>query len=109
MFPVVAEGPTPTEPITFVGHADRIEDVAILQDASHEMRVFSASRDKSARVWDPRIGSQENAGREVIALRRHTQGVTAVDASVDGNVVMTAGRDGAVVLWPAAAAQSPEN
>mgnify|MGYP003662816700 CR=1 FL=1 len=106
---IVADEPQKTKLIQLVGHADRIEDVAIVQDKSGEMRVLTASRDKSARVWDPRIDSDDRLGREVISLRRHTQGVTAVDATSDGRVAMTAGRDGAVMLWPAGPAESPKS
>ena len=96
------------EPIEFVGHADRIEDVAIIQDASGQMRVLTASRDKSARVWDPRIERADGIGREIVSLRRHTLGVTAIDASSGGQIVMTAGRDGSVILWPADPAKPPQ-
>ena len=93
--------------IELIGHADQIEDIAIIQDASGEMRVLTASRDKTARVWDPRIDGGYDQGREVISLRRHSQGLTAVDSTADGRIVMTAGRDGTVVLWPAAEARPP--
>jgi len=107
LWPVVEAGETLPEPIRLIGHADRIEGVAIVQDASQEMRVLTASRDKSARVWDPRLGHADRLGREVVSLRRHTQGVTAVEATAGGELVMTAGRDGAVVLWPAGGAEPP--
>jgi WD40 repeat protein/serine/threonine protein kinase len=99
-------------PIVFQGHADRIEDIQVLMDGSTQPRILTASRDKSARVWDPRIGSPDKLAREVVALRRHTQGVTAIDVTTDGQLLMTAGRDGAVILWPAAKGESlaePEN
>ena len=93
-------------PITFAGHADRVEGIQILMDGSNQPRVFTASRDKSARVWDPRLPQDPaqplmTEGREIVALRKHTQGVTAIDVTADGKLLMTAGRDGAVILWPA--------
>ncbi len=97
-------------PTVFRGHADRIEDVAFLQSGREPMRVLTASRDKSFRVWDPSpiTGSSLEGdrvdhamGREILTLRGHTQGLTAVDASSSGNLIMTAGRDGKVILWPA--------
>jgi WD40 repeat protein len=102
-----------TKPRVMKGHADRIESICVLQDGTDQIRVLTASRDKSARVWDPRLSvssvdpSQESdviEGREVLAFRRHSQGVTAVDCTSDGSLVVTAGRDGRVLLWPA---QSP--
>ena len=105
---------TASEPIVLEGHADQIEDVAIIQDASREMRVLTASQDKSVRLWDPRIGTQQTMGRkaarkmarEMLTIRKHTMGVTAVDVTSDGNLVLTASRDGSVILWPAAASDS---
>ncbi|MCA9137035.1 MAG: protein kinase [Planctomycetales bacterium] len=103
-----------TVPSVMTGHADRIESIAVLRDASNQIRVMTASRDKSARVWDPRIGSppqqspdqphEQNLivqGREILSLQRHTQGVTAIDCTSQGDLVMTAARDGKVLLWPA--------
>ena len=98
------------KPRVMRGHADRIESIAVVQDLSDSIRVLTASRDKSARVWDPRLDVQGKdsidseepiAGREVLSLRRHTQGVTAIDCTGDGDLVMTAARDGRVLLWPA--------
>ncbi len=88
-------------PIIFEGHADRIEDIQILMDGSTQPRVLTAARDKSARIWDPRLSNKEKVAREIMTLRKHTQGVTAIDVTSDGNLLMTAGRDGAVILWPA--------
>ncbi|TWU05028.1 WD40 repeat domain-containing serine/threonine protein kinase [Stieleria varia] len=90
-----------TKPILFTGHADRVESVAIIQDQSQQMRVLTCSRDKSTRLWDPRVELGEAVGREILTLRKHTQGVTSVGVTSDGQLVMTAGRDGAVILWPA--------
>ncbi|PAY20541.1 hypothetical protein CKO51_05705 [Rhodopirellula sp. SM50] len=98
------------KPRVMRGHADRIESIAVLNDGSGQVRVLTASRDKSARVWDPRLEVLEDDlsadsdlifGRELLALRRHTQGVTAIDCDADGNLIMTAARDGKVLLWPA--------
>ena len=101
LWKVGAAGSTANAPIVFEGHADQIEDVAILQSGAAPMRVMTASLDKSARIWDPRIGSPDRVGRELLTLRKHTLGVTAIDATKDGGLIMTAGRDGAVILWPA--------
>ena len=108
MWRIPAVGQRVEAPIILEGHADRIEDIKILMDGSTQSRVLTAARDKSARVWDPRLGDLQNRdpddrmAREIITLRKHTQGVTAIDVTSDGNLLMTAGRDGAVILWPAA-------
>ena len=88
-------------PFILDGHSDRIEDITLLLDGSKQPRLFTASRDKSVRVWDPFADKDQRTGREIVALRRHTQGVTAVDAISDGQLLMTAARDGTVILWPA--------
>ncbi|QEF99880.1 Serine/threonine-protein kinase PknD [Stieleria maiorica] len=106
------------KPRVMRGHADRIESISVVSDGSSPIRVLTASRDKSARVWDPRLSVQQDDlsaasdvifGREVLALRRHTQGVTAIDRSADGNLVITAARDGNVLLWPAPDARPIDN
>ncbi|TWT52529.1 Serine/threonine-protein kinase PknD [Rubripirellula amarantea] len=100
-------------PIEFSGHAGNIDDVKILGTIDSGLRVFSASSDDSARIWDSMIrlvnGKAEvtsNEGREVLSLQKHRGDVTAIDVTDDGRLMMTAGRDGQVILWPATA---PEN
>ncbi len=98
---VVAANEPIAVPIEFVGHAEPIEDIKVLSSSAGPLRVLTASRDKSVRLWDPRIGSDDPKGRELLNLREHTQGVTAVDASESGDLVITAGRDADLILWPA--------
>ena len=93
-------------PIEMNGHAQRIEDIAILQDGSSPLRVFTASADQTVRVWDPRLSvkrdpSEISQAREVLVLEKHTSSVTAVDLAERGAWMMSAGRDGVVNLWPA--------
>jgi len=95
-------------PILFKGHADQIEDIKFISSHVGAIRILTASRDKSTRVWDPRINSEHRLGREILSLREHSQGVTAVDATANGNLVVTAGRDAEVVLWPASPVEPPE-
>ncbi|QDT12194.1 WD40 repeat domain-containing serine/threonine protein kinase [Planctomycetes bacterium K23_9] len=102
LFAVAKPDANPARAIIMEGHADVIEDIAVIQDGSQEMRILTGSLDKTARVWDPRVGSDQDRAREILTLRRHTLGVTAVDVSRDGNIAMTASRDGSVILWPAA-------
>lgn len=84
-----------------VGHADRIEDIIFLEDESQQIRILTASRDKSARVWDPRLDRSEPAAREILSLRGHALGVTGIDVSPNQQTVVTSGADGKIVLWPA--------
>ena len=100
LFEVVAPGQSNEKPILFEGHSDQIEDVAILQSESTAMRVLTASLDKSTRVWDPRLETEAQDARELLTLRKHRLGVTSVDVTKDGELVMTASRDGTVILWP---------
>ncbi|MBX3443865.1 MAG: protein kinase [Planctomyces sp.] len=91
------------------GHADAITAVGFLEQAADagSLRYLTASRDRSARLWNVQEQRsidetmQEVRVREVLALRRHELGLTAVQATQDGQALMTAGLDGRVILWPA--------
>lgn len=102
--------PTPgrqMELVTLSGHAGTVNDVGLIGNDAGSMRVFSASQDGTTRVWDPQFaastanGNESVGGREIISLRRHEGDVTALDTTANGNLLMTAGGDGQVVLWPA--------
>ena len=96
-------------PIVFQGHADRIEDIQVLMDGSTQPRVLTASRDKSAHVWDPRIGSPDKLAREVVALRTtharchgdrcYRQRRIADDCRARRRRHSLAGRQGSIVGW----------
>ncbi|TWU59308.1 Serine/threonine-protein kinase PknD [Rubripirellula tenax] len=108
----VAGGPLGA-PSILDGHADVIRDVAML-GAGDTLRVLTASSDDSARVWDPRLGTLDpnqhpEPGREIVSLRRHVGDVTSVDTTDGGNLLMTAGHDGTVILWPAVASHAIES
>ncbi len=92
------------DPVVLAGHADVVNDVKLIGQVGSNLRVLSASADDTARVWDPQLATQvdgDRAGRELLSLRRHSGDVTAIDATENGDLVMTAGRDGTVILWPA--------
>lgn len=92
-----------TQPIICEGHADAVRDLVLVGEGE-AMRVLTASADDSARVWDPKITSlsaEDRRGREVVSLRRHKGDVTSVDVIDEGRLLMTAGADGKVILWPA--------
>jgi len=87
----------------FTGHADEISDIKFISsDSPANFRIVSASRDTLARVWDPRIEHPEEnvSPRELLVLRGHMLGVTAVDTTDQGRLLMSAGLDGEVILWP---------
>jgi WD40 repeat protein len=88
-------------PIVLSGHADVINDLTLIGASLQDLRVLTASADDTARLWDPRFNSKSGLGREMLSLRRHQGDVMAVDATENGDLVMTAGRDGMVILWPA--------
>ncbi|WP_456061996.1 protein kinase domain-containing protein [Aporhodopirellula aestuarii] len=104
----------------FQGHAEAIQDVALAGNilpsdaAGSTLRLFTASQDRSVRVWDPRFSVELSVedgtampeqigpkGRELLELLRHTDGVMAVDVNAEDTLMMTAGREGKVILWPA--------
>ncbi|WP_437223378.1 protein kinase domain-containing protein [Planctomicrobium sp. SH661] len=87
----------------FSGHADEISDIDFISSPNPaNLRIVSASRDMLVRIWDPRIENLEEAvaPRELLVLRSHTLGVTAVDMTDDNRLLMSAGLDGDVILWP---------
>jgi WD40 repeat protein/serine/threonine protein kinase len=90
-------------PVILKGHADSIEDIKIAGDPGQGYRVFTASADDSVKVWDPRTADENKLrqGREILSLEKHRSDVTAVDLSDDGRLMITAGKKGQVILWPA--------
>ncbi len=101
-------GGDPELPIVMRGHSDTVNDIALLGENKAELRLMTASSDGTARVWDPRLSERDDQGkhpgpREILSLRRHTGNVNAIDTTRDGRLMMTAGSDGTVILWPAGA------
>ena len=92
--------------VVLEGHAGLVNDITFMGSDANTLRVLTASADDTARVWDPRLGVTDVdgnlvGGREIISLRRHRGDVTAIDATPNGSLLLTAGRDGKVILWPA--------
>jgi hypothetical protein len=90
-------------PIELIGHAEPISDVAML---TNPLRLFTASEDRSVRVWDPIAqGTQPDEpnrfGRVLLELRGHKDALSAMDLTDNGDLMMTASEDGTVRLWPA--------
>ncbi|SMP56426.1 hypothetical protein SAMN06265222_105155 [Neorhodopirellula lusitana] len=94
-------------PVIAQGHAEAIEDIAIFGTTrQNNQRLFTASQDRSVRVWDPRDPTNPTRGRELLELVGHQDGVTSVSLNPSGDVMVTAGRDGRVLLWSAASGRS---
>jgi WD40 repeat protein/serine/threonine protein kinase len=100
----------------FQGHAEAIRDLSLTGRFNEDpavqstLRLCTVAQDRSLRVWDPRLmphieGHSKHAaaqvGRELLELVQHRDGVTAIELNSDGDLMMTAGRDGNVILWPA--------
>lgn len=104
------DGDSVNDPIELIGHADVIHDVSLLGHDPSGLRVITASADDTARIWDPRLDrdpDERSGGREILSLRQHVGDITSVDVTSDGSLLMTSGRDGNVILWPAQ--PPPEN
>jgi len=85
--------------MSLAGHTAELTAVAFSPDSS---RVLTAGRDNLVKVWDLE-------GTELLTLRGHTAEVTSAVFTENGDRldVLTAGRDGAAILWPAAPKNSP--
>ena len=68
------------------------EEVAILRDGK---RIVTASKDKTARVWDA------ESGKELRKLEGHTSLVNGVAFSPDGKRIVTASADKTARVWDA--------
>jgi WD40 repeat protein len=73
---------------TLRGHAGAVRSLAY----GREGRLASAGDDRAVRVWDP-------AGRELLALRGHTETLRAITFSADGHRLASASDDGTIKVW----------
>lgn len=72
------------------GHNDQVLSAAFSPDGRS---IVTASRDKTARIWDA------NGGHEIAVLRGHERQVTSASFSPDGKWVVTASADKTARIW----------
>jgi WD40 repeat protein len=82
-----------SRPISLIGHEDSVWSAAFSPDGS---RIVSASRDKTARVWDVATAKQ------IAVLRGHGDSVGSAAFSPDGSRIVTASSDNTARIWDAA-------
>jgi len=81
---------------TLLGHRGAVVAVAYSPDGGE---IVTGSRDRTARLWDPRTG------RALAVLEGHTSPVTSVSFSGDGSLVLTSAPDGTARLFRAETAE----
>ncbi|MBI4285092.1 MAG: hypothetical protein HY670_04215, partial [Chloroflexi bacterium] len=79
------------------GHKDAVENVAFSPDGKF---ITTASRDKTARVWEVATG------QSLAILRGHEDAVESAAFSPDGKLVVTASKDNTAWVWEVATGQS---
>jgi len=94
------------ELLRLVGHAGEVTAVAIAADPRGKFRVLTGSSDHTAKLWDVgtlagAAGEEPSAARELLTFKGHLRGVTSVAFSPTDLSLLTAGRDGVSILWPA--------
>ena len=89
------------QPIVLSGHDDGVCSVAV----SPNGRIVSGSRDRTVRVWNPRVAADQPG--HMVVLRGHGGWVTSVAVSPDGRIV-SGSSDGTIRVWnPHAVADQP--
>jgi len=74
------------------GHKSEINMVKYSPTGKH---IYSASQDKSIKMWDVATGIDVNT------LNAHEAGVTSIDLSEDGKLLVSGDRNGTIILWDA--------
>jgi WD40 repeat protein len=78
--------------LAITGHTDWVRWAAFSPDGR---RIVTASKDRTARIWDAAIG------RQITLLTGHTDGVRTATFSPDGGRVVTAAADKTARIWDA--------
>jgi WD40 repeat protein len=88
-----------------LGHTDRVVDVSFSPDGR---LLATAGTDNTARTWDFAASLSAGAGQPLLALSGHRDappigglfpGVSRVNFSPDGQLLVTAGADGTARVW----------
>ena len=88
--------PPGAERLRLVGHEGDVSGAVFSPDCA---QIVTASRDRTARIWDV------STGQEIVAFRGHEKGVNSATFSPDGMRVVTGSDDGTARLWDASTAQ----
>ncbi|MFY0651923.1 MAG: caspase family protein [Cyclobacteriaceae bacterium] len=72
------------------GHKEEINMVKYSPTGAH---IYSASDDKSIKMWDV------NTGIDVSTFNAHEAGVNCIDLSKDGKTLISGGKDGKIIIW----------
>jgi len=78
--------------LTFKGHVDTVEHASFSADGS---RIVTGSRDKTAKVWDAKTGT------ELLTLKGHPNVVRSAAFSADDSRIVTGSEDGTAKVWDA--------
>ena len=86
------------------GHAMEVTSVAFSRENGVPLRLLTASRDFTVKLWDTSSPAGEtidkNNFRELLTLEEHNGEVTSVEFSPNGLNVLTAAKDGQAIIWP---------
>src|SRR5262249_31785895 len=89
---------TPRDPLVLRGHDNHVFMAAWSPDG---LRIVSASRDRTLRVWSP------DASGDPLVLRGHDAMVYAAAFSPDGRLIVSASYDKTVRVWNADGSGEP--
>ncbi len=84
--------------LMLAGHHDAVLSASYSPDGT---RVVTASKDRTARIWNSLTGST------LVVLRGHMDRVASAAYSPNGKYIVTASDDGTARVWDAASGQQP--
>jgi len=82
---------------TLIGHSDWVRSASFSPDG---MRIVTASRDHTARVWDA------STGETIAKLTGHTSDVLSASFSPDGTRIVTVSSDNTARVWDASTGEA---
>ena len=97
---------TGAELLMLDGHTGDVTAVDFACDQRGKLRVLTGSTDRTAKLWDVSSLTQSDAidepvAKELLTLKGHSRGLTSVAFSPLDRSILTAGRDGVSIVWPA--------